>query len=86
MAPSRTAWAFLTLAVSLLAVPFTCLALRATPWTGPTSTGEVISLALPLDAAAVATATILGSAGGLVGAWLAGCFASRVRGVEPSPR
>jgi hypothetical protein len=44
--------------------------LRPPTWSGPTSTGEVITLALPLDLAAVATAGFLGAAAGLVAAWL----------------
>jgi len=77
---------FIAAAIGAAVATAAYLALRPTTWTGPTSTGELISLALPPDVGAVATATMLGGAAGLVGAWLAARFAYRTRRVERSPR
>lgn len=41
------------------------LLLRPTTWSGPTSTGEIITLALPLDIGALAVAALLGATSGL---------------------
>lgn len=48
------------------------LGLRPTSWTDAISTGEVITVALPLDVGALATAAVLGGSMGLIVAWLIG--------------
>jgi hypothetical protein len=47
------------------------VALRPTSWSGPTSTGEVITLDLPVDPTALLTASLGGVAAGLVVLWAA---------------
>jgi hypothetical protein len=54
------------------------LLLRPTTWTGAISTGEVITLALPVDFGALAVAGLIGSSGGVVLAWATRQRGSRV--------
>jgi len=64
------------LVVGGLAASVAYLALRPTVWTGPTSTGQVISLELPLDVTALTFVGLLGALGGLA---LAGAVRHRRR-------
>jgi hypothetical protein len=59
------------LALGALASSAVYLAIRPTIWTGPTSTGEVISLPLPLDGTALAYVALLGALTGLAIGWFA---------------
>ena len=52
--------------VGSLAGIFVYLVARPLTWTGPTSTGEVITVGLPVDTPAAATAAILGGLAGMI--------------------
>jgi hypothetical protein len=63
--------AFAGLGLGAVAASAIYLAIRPTIWTGPTSTGEVISLSLPLDGTALAYVALLGAVAGLAIGWFA---------------
>jgi hypothetical protein len=63
--------AFAAAVLGALASAVLYVALRPTSWSGPTSTGEVITLDLPIDPTALLTASLGGAAAGLVVLWAA---------------
>jgi len=75
-----TGRAIAAIAIGAIVTTAAYLMLRPTSWSGATSTGEVITLALPLDQLAVATTAMLGAAAGLVAAWVTHRGASVGRG------
>jgi hypothetical protein len=70
--PSLRRWpTVIGMGIGFVAAAAAYLVVRPTTWTGPTSTGEVITLALPLDVTALALAALLGGLAGMAVGWIA---------------